>query len=119
MPPFESQEFDLPSAAMPNCVRCCVPAGWAVLFDTASYHVALPNTSQRDRVGTIAGFSVDAPPMQIPQHHIEALCHEGTWTARRKAAFGLELTAEEAAEVAPAREAAARWIRRQTGGYSN
>ena len=27
---------DLAPSQMPNCVRCAVPAGWAVLFDTMS-----------------------------------------------------------------------------------
>eukprot|EP01049_Picozoa_sp_SAG25_P002082 SAG25_NODE_103_length_15482_cov_9.187415_12_plen_120_part_00 len=51
--------LDLAASQMPNCVRCAVPAGHVVLFDTCIYHVALPNTSRRDRVGTIASFSGD------------------------------------------------------------
>ena len=109
---------DLPSAAMPNCVPCAVPAGWCVLFDTCCWHVALPNTG-RDRVGTIAGFSAGGTPMDVPAEHLALLEREGTLTPQRKAALGLELTDAEAAAVAPAREAAERWVRRRTGGHSN
>ena len=37
----------------------------------------------------------------------------------RKAAFGLELTEEEQAVVAPELEAAQRYVRRWTGGNAN
>ena len=111
---------DLPSVAMPNCVRCAVPAGWCVLFDTCAYHVALPNNSGRDRVGTIAGFSsAGGTPMDVPAEHLELLERQGTLPPQCKEALGLPLTAAEVAAVAPEREAAERWIRRRTGGHSN
>ena len=40
---------DLASTEMPNCVRCAVPAGSMVVFDTCIWHVAVPNTSTSDR----------------------------------------------------------------------
>jgi hypothetical protein len=80
----------------------------------------VPNLSQRDRVGTIAGFSADSSsPPTLPSTILEALEVEGLMSARRKAAFGLELQPEEAAKLRPEREAAERWIARRTGGHSN
>ena len=35
--------------------RCAVPAGWAVAFDHAIWHNAVPNLGGRGRVGTITG----------------------------------------------------------------
>ncbi len=37
----------------------------------------------------------------------------------RKAAFGLELTAEEEQALAPSLEAAERYVKRRTGGEAN
>ena len=92
---------------MPNCVRCAVPAGSFVVFDTTIWHVALPNTSTQPRVGTIAGFHGDGAAYEVPEAHLAALEREGRMTPHRKAAFGLELTEEE------------RYVRRWTGGNAN
>ena len=80
-----------------------VPAGWFVVFDTCIWvspahdsvlacllslitvccgrqHVALPNTSESDRVGTIAGFNAQSTPMAIPPPHLALLESEGSLT---------------------------------------
>ena len=111
-------------------------AGCAVLFDTCIWHVALPNTSGTARVGTTNSFSAAQTsarrlqPVVRPEQLAEMLECSVDQAARRgepavlamgrrKAAFGVELAAEEAAALGPEHEAADAWIRRQTGGYSN
>ncbi len=39
IPLWVADEDDLPSVSMPNCVRCAVPAGSFVVFDTCKYPV--------------------------------------------------------------------------------
>ena len=78
---------------MPNCVQCAVPAGWAVVWDNATWHTATANTSGRDRVGSICGYgAIEARlgPMAVPAAHLAALAAGGALTPVRKAAFGLE-----------------------------
>lgn len=109
---------DLPSDRMPNCVPVCVPAGWTIVFDTCTWHVALPNT-HADRVGATLSFTAGASAMPLSRQHRDALEKEGALSAQRKAAFGLALTEDEEAILQPELEAAERWIRRRTGGFSN
>eukprot|EP01051_Picozoa_sp_SAG22_P000360 SAG22_NODE_8_length_37215_cov_120.960351_28_plen_159_part_00 len=119
-PLWVADQDDLPSVAMPNCVRCAVPAGSMVVFDTCIWHVAVPNTSQRDRVGTICGFGGGSEtPMGIPPADLAVLEADGTLSPNRKAAFGLPLGPEEELALAPAREAARRYVIRRTGGNAN
>ena len=111
---------DLPSVAMPNCVQCAVQAGSAVAFDISCWHVAVPNlSSSSDRVGTIVGYGSDGGGMQLAPEHIDALEAAGRMTPLRKRSFGLEMTAQEQAELAAMDDAAQAWIHRRTGGHSN
>ena len=110
---------DLPSVAMPNCVQCAVRAGSAVAFDISCWHVAVANLSSSDRVGTIVGYGSDGGGMQLAPEHIDALEAAGRMTPLRKRSFGLEMTAQEQAELAAMDDAAQAWIHRRTGGHSN
>ena len=57
--------------------------------------------------------------MQLAPEHIAALEIQGRMTALRKRSFGIHMTAEERAALAPLDEAAQAWIHRRTGGHSN
>jgi hypothetical protein len=46
---------------MPNAVPFAVPAGTAVVFDTAVWHTALDNTSSRARQSVILGYNTVVP----------------------------------------------------------
>lgn len=65
------------------------------------------------------GFHGDGAAYKVPEAHLAALEREGRMAPHRKAAFGLELTEEEQAVVAPELEAAQRYVRRWTGGNAN
>jgi ectoine hydroxylase-related dioxygenase (phytanoyl-CoA dioxygenase family) len=119
VPLWVAEADDLQSVEMPNCVRCAVPAGSFVIFDTCIWHVAIPNTSSQPRVGTIAGFNAGSSAASIPPAHLAVLESEGRMTAQRKAAFGLEMSDAEAAEVEVEEAAAAAYVKRRTGGNAN
>jgi hypothetical protein len=70
-----------------------------------------------DRWSNLGERSPDA--MAIPEMHRAVMEREGSMTPWRKAAFGMEMTAEELALVAPDWERAERWIQERTGGHSN
>ena len=81
--------------------------------------MAVPNlSSSSDRVGTIVGYGSDGG-MQLAPEHIDALEAAGRMTPLRKRSFGLEMTAQEQAELAAMDDAAQAWIHRRTGGHSN
>eukprot|EP01051_Picozoa_sp_SAG22_P023150 SAG22_NODE_5842_length_944_cov_2.063905_2_plen_122_part_00 len=105
---------------MPNAVQCSVAAGTAVVWDNALWHCATANLSGRERVGHIAGFGAITDrlgALQIPPRHLATLEAEGRLPAGRKAAFGLELTAAEQAELAQDWGQAEQWIKQRTGGW--
>ena len=57
---------------MPNHYNFAAPAGTALLFDTACWHAAMPNTSGADRHCVIMGWQAQAAgPMLTPEHMAE------------------------------------------------
>ena len=50
-------EGELPMGAFPNHVAVSVPAGSAVMFDSAIWHGVMPNSSVRPRCSVTLGFS--------------------------------------------------------------
>jgi hypothetical protein len=73
-------DAEMPQAAMPNCVSFTGKAGTALLFDTACWHTAMPNTSGKDRRCVIMGWAMASGGGMLSPEYAAELQSNGRMT---------------------------------------